>query len=41
MKRMSVVEYSSKALGKASKDIIAMAEAEGLHYHAEAVRVRV
>ncbi|MBL8026533.1 MAG: histidinol dehydrogenase [Fibrobacteres bacterium] len=40
LKRMSVVEYSNSALTKASADIIAMAEAEGLHYHAEAVRVR-
>ncbi len=40
MKRMSVIEYSKSALQKASTAIITMAEAEGLSYHAEAVKTR-
>jgi histidinol dehydrogenase len=41
LKRMSVIEYDGDALKSAAPDIIAMAEAEGLHYHAEAVRSRI
>jgi histidinol dehydrogenase len=41
LKRMSVIEYDGNALKNAAPDIIAMAEAEGLFYHAEAVRSRI
>ena len=41
VKRTSVIEYSPERLELDAKDIIALAEAEGLHGHAEAVRVRL
>ncbi len=40
VKRMSVVGYSPERLARDAGDIIALAEAEGLHGHAEAIRVR-
>lgn len=40
VKRMSVIEYTRERLELDAKDIIALAEAEGLPGHAEAVKVR-
>lgn len=40
-KRMSVIEYTRERLELDARDIIALAEAEGLPGHAEAVRVRL
>ncbi len=37
MKRSSIIEYTQKALNKAAKDIVAIAEREGLKYHASSV----
>ena len=41
VKRTSVVRYSSPRLAREAEAIIALAEAEGLYGHAEAVRMRV
>jgi len=41
VKRSSVIEYSPERLELDAKDIIALAEAEGLPGHAQAVRVRM
>lgn len=40
MKKTSIIAYTEKALSAASDDIIAMAEAEGLQAHANAIKVR-
>ena len=40
MKKTSIIAYTKEALAKASDDIIAMATAEGLDAHANAIRVR-
>lgn len=40
MKKTSIIAYTQKALTQASSDIIALAEAEGLAAHANAIRVR-
>jgi histidinol dehydrogenase len=40
VKRMSVVQYSATRLARDADDIVTLARAEGLHGHAEAVRVR-
>jgi histidinol dehydrogenase len=37
MKRSSIIEYTQKALGKAAQDIVALAEREGLKFHASSV----
>jgi len=37
MKHSSIIEYTQKALGKAAQDIIALAEREGLKFHASSV----
>ncbi len=37
MKRSSIIEYTQKALGKAAQSIIALAEREGLKFHASSV----
>ncbi|MDD5132749.1 MAG: histidinol dehydrogenase [bacterium] len=37
MKRSSIIEYTQKALGKAAPSIIALAEREGLKFHASSV----
>lgn len=37
MKRSSIIEYTQKALNKAAPDIIAIAEREGLKFHASSV----
>jgi histidinol dehydrogenase len=41
VKRTSVIRYSSPRLIREADAIIALAEAEGLYAHAEAVRMRV
>ncbi len=41
VKRQSVIKYSDRALKKSGSKIIAMAEKEGMQYHAESVRVRM
>ena len=41
VKRISLIKYGKDALCAASDDIIALAEAEGLEAHANAVRVRM
>lgn len=41
MRRMSVVQYAEDAMEDAGKDIITLAESEGLPYHAESIRVRL
>ena len=41
MKKTSIIAYTNKALLEAADDIIAMAEAEGLRAHANAIRKRV
>jgi histidinol dehydrogenase len=40
VKRISVISYSSERLAEDAGAIIALAEAEGLFGHAEAVRIR-
>jgi histidinol dehydrogenase len=40
MKRSSIIAYTQEALAGASKDVIALARAEGLEAHARAVAVR-
>ena len=40
MKNTSIIAYSQKALQAVHQDIIAMAEAEGLTAHANAIKVR-
>lgn len=40
MKKTSIISYTNKALLEAADDIIAMAEAEGLRAHANAIRKR-
>lgn len=40
MKKTSIIAYSKKALQEVNADIIALAEAEGLTAHANAIRVR-
>jgi histidinol dehydrogenase len=37
VKRSSIIEYTQKALGKAAQSIIALAEREGLKFHASSV----
>lgn len=41
LKRTSLIGYSAERLRRDAADVIRLAEAEGLHGHAEAVRVRV
>jgi histidinol dehydrogenase len=41
VKRSSIIRYSEARLAADAEAIIALAEAEGLHGHAEAVRIRV
>ena len=41
IKRMSVIEYTAEKLALDARAIISLAEAEGLHAHADAVRVRL
>jgi histidinol dehydrogenase len=41
VKRTSIVRYAPSRLAQDAVSIIALAEAEGLYGHAEAVRVRV
>jgi histidinol dehydrogenase len=41
VKRTSVIRYSFSRLAREAQAIVALAEAEGLHGHAEAVRMRV
>lgn len=41
MKKTSIIAYTEPALRAAAQDIIALAEAEGLQAHAEAVRKRI
>jgi histidinol dehydrogenase len=41
VKRTSVIRYASARLAEDADSIIALAEAEGLFGHAEAVRMRV
>jgi len=40
VKRTSVIAYAPKRLAQDAEHIIALAEAEGLYGHAEAIRVR-
>lgn len=40
-KKSNVVAYTKGALGKSSKDIIMLAEAEGLTAHANAIQIRI
>jgi len=40
VKRISVIAYSPEQLARDAGHIIALAEAEGLYGHAEAVRIR-
>ncbi len=40
-KRMSLIEYSARAMRKHGPSIAALADAEGFHHHAEAVRKRL
>ncbi|MCI8459225.1 MAG: histidinol dehydrogenase [Clostridia bacterium] len=40
VKKISLIQYGEQALMAAADDIIALAEAEGLHGHANSVRVR-
>ena len=39
MKKTSIISYTREALAEAADDIIAMAEAEGLQAHANAIRI--
>lgn len=41
MKKTSIIAYSKQALQQVNEDIIALAEAEGLTAHANAIRVRL
>jgi histidinol dehydrogenase len=41
VKRTSVIRYSAERLAADADAIVALAEAEGLHGHAEAVKLRV
>ncbi|GAX62589.1 histidinol dehydrogenase [Candidatus Scalindua japonica] len=41
LKRTSIMSYSEEVLKSASNDIITIAESEGLHAHANSVRIRV
>ena len=41
LRKMSVIRYTRKAVLRDGQDIIRLAECEGLHAHAEAVRVRL
>jgi histidinol dehydrogenase len=41
VKRTSLIGYSPERLRRDAEDVIRLAEAEGLHGHAEAVRVRM
>jgi histidinol dehydrogenase len=41
LKRTSVITYSEDVLRSSAKDIITIAEAEGLEAHAQSVRIRV
>jgi histidinol dehydrogenase len=41
VKRTSVIRYAASRLAREADAIIALAEAEGLYGHAEAVRMRV
>ncbi|MCD7974585.1 MAG: histidinol dehydrogenase [Phascolarctobacterium sp.] len=41
MKKTSIIAYTAPALATVAKDIIAMAEAEGLRGHANAIRKRI
>jgi histidinol dehydrogenase len=41
VKRSSIIRYSEARLAADAEAIIALAEAEGLQGHAEAVRIRV
>jgi histidinol dehydrogenase len=40
-KRTSLIRYSSRALRRNGRDIAALADAEGFHHHAQAVRKRL
>ncbi len=40
MKRTSIISYTQPALQEVSEDVIRLAEAEGLHAHANAIRLR-
>lgn len=40
VKSISIVEYSKEQLARSAEDIIRLAEVEGLHAHAESVRIR-
>lgn len=41
LKRSTVISYNNKALKKVAKEVITLAEAEGLPAHAQSVRVRL
>ena len=41
LKRTSIISYSEEVLRAAADDIITIAESEGLHAHADSVRIRV
>ncbi len=41
LKRTSIISYSEDVLKSAAKDIITIAEAEGLEAHAQSVRIRI
>ena len=41
MKKTSIISYTGAALAAVADDVIAMAEAEGLRAHANAIRKRV
>ncbi len=41
MRKMSVIKYSERAIKKDGEHIVRMAECEGLHAHANAVKVRL
>ena len=41
MKNSSIIEFDEKSLKKTSEDIINLAKSEGLHSHAESVKIRI
>lgn len=41
LRKMSVIRYSREAISEDGEDIVRLAESEGLHAHANAVRVRL
>ena len=41
MKKISVISFNKNAFNKVAKDVINLADAEGLKAHGDAVRIRL